>query len=333
MILKKNSILEQVRTLVGDTPICKFKSKLNITTICKEFKVSRSSLYYKSKLDQSDSDQELIHLITQLQIEHPCYGADRIQLALKLNHGLTVNLKKVIRLRHKLNLTATIRRKKKAVRDRKLDDQSVTTPNHFKTTFEDGNPKLLTKPNQIWVADFTYLWIPQLSQFLYVSTILDAFTREVLAVKTGFNHNTTLILQTLQLAILIYKKPNYFHSDQGSEYQSEEFRAYLKTNNITQSFAAKASPWQNGRQESFYNNFKLELLNPSNYVQQTTQTTHNNQSYTAKTSLTQIEDQINNQVFYYNHQRIHTSIRTYPHLKRLEFNNLNFTPNQREISV
>jgi putative transposase len=315
--------------LVGDKSRC----PLNIKTICKEFGVSRSNLYYRSKLDQSDTNQELIRLITQLQVEHPCYGADRIQLALKLNHGLTVNLKKVIRLRHKLNLTATTRRKQQAVRDRKLDDQSVTIPNHFKTTFEDGNPKLLTKPNQIWVADFTYLWTPQLSQFLYVSTILDAFTREVLAVKTSFNHNTTLVLETLQLAVLIYKAPQYFHSDQGSEYQSQEFKNQLKSYNIIQSFAAKASPWQNGRQESFYNNFKLELLNPSNYVQQTTQTTHSSQSYTAKTSLTQIEDQIKQQIFYYNHQRIHTSIRTYPHLKRLEFNSSNFTTNQREFCV
>jgi putative transposase len=274
-------------------------------------------LYYKSKLDQSDSDKKIIELITQLQLEHPCYGADRIQLALKLSYDLTVNLKKVIRLRHKLDLTATTRKKKQAVRDRKLEDQSTTIPNHFKTTFEDGNPKLLTKPNQIWVADFTYLWLPQLSQFLYISTILDAFTREVLAVKISFNHNQALVLQTLQLAILIYTSPDYFHSDQGSEYQAGEFKAYLKANNIIQSFAAKASPWENGRQESFYNNFKLELQNPSNYVQQTT---HSNQSYTAKTTLTQIEDQVNHQIFYYNHQRIHTSIRTYPHLKRLEFN-------------
>jgi putative transposase len=325
-ILKKNSILEQVKIFVGETSNCPH----NIKTICNQFGVSRSSLYYRSKLDQSESNQELIQLIIQLQLEHPCYGSDRIQLALKLNYQLTVNLKKVIRLRHKLNLTATTRKKKQGIRDRKLEDQSPITPNHFKTTFEDGNPKLLTKPNQIWVADFTYLWLPQLSQFLYVSTILDSFTREVLAVKISFNHNTTLVLQTLQLAILIYKAPNYFHSDQGSEYQAGEFKAYLKANNIIQSFAAKASPWQNGRQESFYNNFKLELQNPSDYVQQTTTS---QLSYTAKTSLTQIEDQITQQIFYYNHQRIHTSIRTYPHLKRLEFNSSNHTPNQREFCV
>jgi putative transposase len=312
--------------LVGETSKCPH----NIKSTCNQFGVSRSSLYYKSKLDQSDSNKKTIELITQIQLEHPCYGADRIQLALKLSYDLTVNLKKVIRLRHKLDLTATTRKKKQTLRDRKLEDQSATTPNHFKTTFEDGNPKLLTKPNQIWVADFTYLWLPQLSQFLYVSTILDAFTREVLAVKISFSHDTALVLQTLQLAILIYTSPDYFHSDQGSEYQAGEFKAYLKANNIIQSFAAKASPWQNGRQESFYNNFKLELQNPSNYVQQTT---HSNQSYTAKTTLTQIEDQVNHQIFYYNHQRIHTSIRTYPHLKRLEFNTSNHTHNQREFSV
>jgi transposase InsO family protein len=137
-----------------------------------------------------------------------------------------------------------------------------------------------------------------------------------LAIKTSFNHNTALVLQTLQLAILIYHSPDYYHTDQGSEYQSEEVKSFLSQNNITQSFAAKASPWENGRQESFYNNFKLELNNPSNYV---IRTTGSNQGYKSKTTLTGVEDQIRHQIFYYNHQRIHTSIKTYPYLKRQEF--------------
>lgn len=285
-----------------------------ISTICKEFNLSRSSLYYNSKIDTSEEELCIINLIKEIQSEHPCYGADRISLALKLDYGKIVNIKKVIRIRRKFNLTAVVPKKKQRVRDRNLLDQSIATPNHYKSTFDEG--RLISKPNLMWVSDFTYLWIPQLQEFLYTSTILDVYTKEVLSTKTSFNHNTDLIISTLNEAISKYGIPSYYHSDQGSEYQSLEFRTILKHHNIIQSFAKKGSPWENGCQESFYGKFKLELLNPSIYVQQVT---NNHNNYINKTSLTQIQEQIKQQMFYHNHRRIHTSIKTYPYLKREEF--------------
>jgi putative transposase len=307
--LKKNLILEQIRLLIKENKYL----KASITVICKEFNINRSSLYYQVRLDESQENKTLIELIKSIQSDNPCYGAKRIQLALKLNYDKVVNLKKIIRLRLKLDIVAVTRKRKNLARDRKLTDQSELVPNHYKTTLEEG--KLIIKPNCIWVSDFTYLWLPQLSQFIYVATILDAFTREVLSFQTSFNHNTKLVLDTLKQAVIRYGIPQYYHSDQGSEYQAKEFQDKLKSLGISQSFAAKAKPWQNGRQESFYNNFKLELKYPSTYVINTT----NNINYLFTDSLTEVEEKIKQQIFYYNHQRIHTTIKTYPHLKRLEY--------------
>ena len=316
--LKKNLILDQVRLFIQANPELRIRgsggSRGLISTICKEFNLNRSSLYYKPKIDTSDDELEIINLIKEIQLEHPCYGAGRISSALKLDYGKVVNIKRVIRIRRKFNLTAVVPKKKQRVRDRNLPDQSTMTPNHYKTTFNEGC--LIDRPNLMWVSDFTYLWIPQLREFLYTSTILDVYTKEVLSTKTSFNHNTDLIISTLNEAISSYGIPSYYHSDQGSEYQSLEFRTTLKHHSIIQSFAKKGSPWENGCQESFYGKFKLELLNPSIYVQQVT---NNNSSYIDKTSLSQIQEQINQQMFYYNHRRIHTTIKTYPYRRRLEF--------------
>jgi len=85
--------------------------------------------------------------------------------------------------------------------------------------------------------------------------------------------------------------PQYFHSDQGSEYRSEEHANYLTKLGVVVSMSRKSSPWQNGRQESFYAQFKLELGNPNRFE------TENH-----------LCEAIWRQIYYYNHKRIHTAL-------------------------
>jgi len=86
---------------------------------------------------------------------------------------------------------------------------------------------------------------------MYLATVLDAFTREVIAWNISSLHNKELVTQALLNAINKREKsPQIFHSDQGSEYKSDDLAKILQSSNIKASMSKKSSPWQNGRQES-----------------------------------------------------------------------------------
>ncbi|SRR5258708_18775820 len=87
----------------------------------------------------------------------------------------------------------------------------------------------------------------------------------------------------------------YLHSDQGSEYTSDQYKTYVKSKGITISFADKASPWQNGFQESFYGKFKVDL----GYMEQFE-------------SLGALIAGIYQTIYYYNNKRRHTSLSMSP---------------------
>jgi transposase InsO family protein len=123
---------------------------------------------------------------------------------------------------------------------------------------------IIDVPNVAWAGDFTY--IKYRGSFIYLATIIDVCTREVIGSAISRWHSRHLVKSALLDAI---KKrgqlPQYFHSDQGSEYRSEEHADYLQKLGVMVSMSRKSSPWQNGRQESFFSQFKLELGNPNRF--------------------------------------------------------------------
>jgi transposase InsO family protein len=153
---------------------------------------------------------------------------------------------------------------------------------------------MVNKPDQVWVSDFTYLSYK--NRFLYLATILDAFTREVIAWNISSRHNKELITHTLLSAIDKREKPpEIFHSDQGSEYRSYDLIAILGSKKIKASMSNKSSPWQNGKQESFYQKFKFELEDLNSYPDQG-----------------ELIEAIALQIHYYNHRRIHSALKMPP---------------------
>src|ERR1017187_8470532 len=108
---------------------------------------------------------------------------------------------------------------------------------------------------------------------------------------------------TLEPIAFRKKLPWYFHSDQGSEYQSEEHLKLLEGMGVQVSMSEKSSPWQNGHQESFYYQFKLELGNLNHL------------------SEGEIVERIYQQIYYYNHLRIHTTLKMSP--RRYYLNHMN----------
>ena len=185
-----------------------------------------------------------------------------------------------------------------------------------KTSDKDGNSKDIGsgsglqlnngiyKPNQVWSKDFTYL--EYLGKFIYVATLKDCFTKEIVGVNISDNHNQQLVTEAFNSAVLKYTQPEVVHSDQGSEYRAENYLQKIQSLGIQVSMSTKGHPWENGFQESYYNYFKLELGSPDRFQ-----------------SKGELVEAIYKQVYQYNNRRIHTSIKTTPSLKRQDWQQQN----------
>lgn len=148
-------------------------------------------------------------------------------------------------------------------------------------------------PNHIWVSDFTY--IPFQGKTVYLATVLDLFTRRVVGLSVYTTHAVQLVLSAFMNALHTNPRPQIFHSDNGSEYNSEIFVEALETVGISISRSAPGCPWENGYQESFYDKFKIDLGDPSRFK-----------------TLGELVYEIYQTVWQYNNERIHTALRMPP---------------------
>ena len=145
--------------------------------------------------------------------------------------------------------------------------------------------------NVIWAGDFTELHFHGTRIFL--ATVIDRFTREVIAWQIGLHHTTQLVLDVLKDALDKRKTPpSIFHSDQGSEYTANACIQWIIGHKILPSHSPKAKPWNNGHQESFYDKFKLEFGKPSRHE-----------------SIEMLTEAIGRYIHYHNTRRIHSSLK------------------------
>ena len=219
------------------------EKKDNKTKLSKEMGVARSSLYYKPKREMIDLD--IRKKIKEVIKEHKSYGHKRIALELKLNK------KRILRVMKKYGIKPYRRRCKKPVKKDDLNKPEVKYPNLIKNICP-------IRPNVIWVTDFTYIKFND--RFIYLATIMDPYTREIVGLNISFCHNNQLVIGALRHAIKrIGKTPVIIHSDQGSEYDSDDFIRLVTLYGIKISMSKKQSPWENPFQESFYSQFKVNL--------------------------------------------------------------------------
>jgi len=254
-------------------------SRITKKAIAKELGVSRSSLYYKPK--RPALDEEVKSQIESVLLSHPAYGHKRIAIALKLGKN------RVRRVMKKFNLTPHIRRKTKPwikIDDLKKPPVSVINSTHLLCPL---------KPGIIWVSDFTYLKYQE--SFIYLATIIDSYTREVVGYNISRYHTKDLVLGALIHALSSRPPPKYLHSDQGSEYDCYDYYQFLTKQGIIVSMSDKSSPWQNGQQESFYGHFKQEMGKLTDYQ-----------------TIGELTEAISIQMYYYNTERIHSKLKMSP---------------------
>jgi putative transposase len=150
-------------------------------------------------------------------------------------------------------------------------------------------------PHHVWAEDFTYLYF--YGRWYYLATVIDLYSRQAVGWALGAHHDTLLIETALLDALSRFPAPTILHNDQGSEYCSKRYFILCESADIRLSFSKKASPWENGFQESFYREFKIELeANELNRFK----------------DLGELTEAIARQLYYYNHHRLHSALKTNP---------------------
>lgn len=165
-----------------------------------------------------------------------------------------------------------------------------TTPHRYPNLFKNWDD---CTPHQVWCSDLTRLVYR--NAVWYLATIEDIATRQIIAYRLGKRHNSSLVFDTLQDALGLGVKPNIFHSDQGNEFMAQLCTQYLEDREVLVSVSDAGSPWQNPHQESFFGRFKDEFGDMNRFE-----------------STGEFLEAIHHHIYYYNHQRIHTSLRMPP---------------------
>lgn len=248
----------------------------------------------KSKID--DRDKTLLPVIKQIMSENPSYGHRRIACALKLNK------KRIRRIMKKYGLKPAKRRPK---RPRKLNDLNKLAVS-YKNLVKNICP---IKPHVIWVSDFTY--IPFKDSFVYLAAVTDVFTRMIVGWSISYRHTSDFVLEAVEDAVRRTNElPEILHSDQGSEYTSQEYITFAEKREIKVSMSRKSAPWENGYQESFFSTFKLELGDPGRFI-----------------TIGELTEEIHLTINYYNKTRIHSKLKMSPYQYYLNYyKKLNLEP-------
>ena len=226
-----------------------------ITKICDILDLNRSSYYkwlHRSKSFREAENESLLHDIGLIYAAHnSTYGYRRIADEYNATHEKKYNLKRFYRLAHLVGLLAVIRRKRPAYQRSKPE---VTAGNILNRDFTAKNT------NEKWCTDVTEMKYGSEGEKAYLSAILDLKGRDIVSFAIGKHNNNQLVFDTFDLAVKKYPDAHpLFHSDRGFQYTSQQFKARLDKQKMTQSMSRVGKCIDNGPMEGFWGILKCEM--------------------------------------------------------------------------
>lgn len=251
--------------------------------LCATAGISRAT-YYRSLVVRraKDNHMALRDELQKIALEFPCYGYRRITPELK-RRGHAVNHKRVLRLMRADNLLCL--RRKSFVR--------TTDSQHGWPVYANLAASMeVSKGNQLWVADITYIRL--LREFVYLAVVLDAWSRRVVGWALGQTLEAELALTALRMAIAERRPESglVHHSDRGVQYACGAYRALLEEHRIRGSMSRKGNPYDNAFAESFMKTLKQEEVYRNEY----------RDLGEAAASIGEFLDRV------YNHKRLHSAL-------------------------
>ena len=262
---------------------------LDVQRLCRLAGLPRAS-YYRSITDQEDETRDHVvqEAIQAICLKHKYYGYRRVTAVLRRQYHV-VNHKKVLRLMREDNLLA-LRRMPFLVPPH---DRSNGKPETFLIVPNMIRGLAPSAPDQIWVADITYVHLAR--AFVYLAVILDAFSRKAVGWALRQSLDASVAIAALDQALETRSPPRgslIHHSDRGVQYASIAYRQRLADHDVILSMSRPGNPFDNAKAESFMKTLKHEEINARSFK-------------TIEDARSRIDDFIAN---IYNTERLHSAL-------------------------
>ena len=228
--------------------------------MCRIFKIHPSGFYAwleKPVSDRGLEDQRLLKLIKKFYVASGAtYGSPWIHQDLR-EVGETCSVHRVAKIMRNNKLKAQIGYKRRYMKGGKTANVADNILDR------DFNP---AQPNKYWVSDITY--VRTYEGFLYVATVLDLFSRRIIGWSMDKNIDRHLVINALLMAVWRRQpaQPVLVHSDQGSQYGSSDYLAFMKANNLEPSMSRRGNCHDNAVAESFFATFKKRVTKKKIYA-------------------------------------------------------------------
>jgi len=229
---------------------------MSVARMCAVGGFSRAGYYRYARAEPAGrTDLEVRDEMQKIAVEWPSYGSRRMAKELK-DRGWKVNRKRVQRLMREDNLLCVVKRR-----------FVVTTDSgHGRPVYPNlAASMVLTRVDQLWVADLTYIRLEQ--EFVYLAVILDAYSRRVIGWHLSEGLDASLAVMALRMALQQRRVgPGLVHhSDRGVQYASGDYTELLRENGMQISMSRKGNPWDNAACESFIKTLKYEEVYRTEY--------------------------------------------------------------------
>jgi len=226
----------------------------SISLMCRLLDVSRSGYYAWLRRRPCERKKQDALLAAEIERSHIAsrgtYGAPRILVDLT-ELGYSVSKKRVARVMREVGLEGVTRRKKHVTTIR--DEATRPAPDLVDRDFS------TTGPNQLWVADITY--VPTFEGHLYLAVVLDAWSRKIVGWSMQDHLFTDLVVEAFDMAVAQRTPKNVIHhSDNGCQYTSFVFSARCAEAGVQPSMGSVGDAYDNAMCESFFATLECELL-------------------------------------------------------------------------
>ena len=230
------------------------QGQFRLSSMCRVLRIERSGYYaWKTtpKSARTLTDESLMTDIRKsFEDSQGIYGSPRVHCDLR-EAGIGCGEKRVARLMRQAQLRSVRGYKRPRY---KVGMPSTTAPNLLQREFT------VAQPDQVWVTDITY--IRTYEGWLYLTVVIDLYSRAVVGWSMKSTMATELVLDALMMAVWRRrpKNPVMIHSDQGSQFGSDEFNRWCKDNHLVPSMSRRGNCWDNAVAESFFSNLKKERI-------------------------------------------------------------------------
>ena len=230
------------------------QSQFRLHSMCRVLRVQRSGYYAwkaQPKSKRTLADESLMASIKRsFEDSQGIYSSPRVHCDLR-EEGIVCGEKRVARLMRQAQLRSVRGYKRPRYR---LSMPATTAPNRLQREFT------VAQPDQVWVTDITYIRTHE--GWLYLTVVIDLYSRTVVGWSMKAAMATELVLDALMMAVWRRrpKAPVMIHSDQGSQFGSDDFNRWCKDNRLVPSMSRRGNCWDNAAAESFFSSLKKERV-------------------------------------------------------------------------